>query len=231
MTEFSLNSFLSLGGSDGPGIRSVIFLQGCPLRCDYCHNPETWDFKEADSDVTSLAKKVVRYKPYYKNGGGVTVSGGEPLCQQAPLIELFKQLKEQDIHTCIDTSAGVPIDEKLLEYTDLILCDIKFLSNEEYEKHTGLAIFENVVKLLELTKKHATPIWIRHVLYPNLTDNEEYVLKIKDFCKDYPNIERIELLPFKNICQTKYDDLGLNFKMAETPLISSEKLKNLRDLL
>lgn len=229
--KFSLNSFLSLGGSDGPGVRSVIFLQGCPLRCDYCHNPETLEFKSPDTDIASLVDKVTRFKSYYKDGGGVTVSGGEPLCQQDTLIEFFKLLKANDIHTCIDTSAGVKIKQDLLEYTDLILCDIKFLSNEEYKLYTSSTVFDNVLDLLEITKQNDTKLWIRHVLYPDVTDNEEYVLRIKELCSDYPNIERIELLPFKNICQSKYDNLGIPFKMADVKLISNEKLKQLRALV
>lgn len=230
--KLKVNSFLSMGGSDGPGVRTVVFLQGCPLRCDYCHNPETWDFsKEDGEEISSLVKKIVRYKPYYKDNGGVTISGGEPLCQQKSLINLLKSLKENSIHTCIDTSAGVEIDEELIVYTDLILCDIKFLSGDEYLKHTGLDIFENVIKLLEVTKKHNIPIWIRHVLYPNITDNEKYILRLKVFCKNYPNIERIELLPFKNICQTKYDNLNLDFKMKDTPLTPFEKVELLKNLV
>lgn len=234
MTEcnkISMNSFLSMGATDGPGVRSVVFFQGCKLRCDYCHNPETWEFKTAQTDIDEIVSKVLRYKPYYKDNGGVTISGGEPLGQQNELTALLKKLKANNIHTAVDTSVAMPVQSDFLDYTDMILLDVKFLSNEEYKKHTGLEIFDNVIDLLEKTQKMKIPVWIRHVLYPNITDNEQYVTKLKEFLSKYNNIERIDLLPFKNICISKYENLGLDFKMKDTKLTPIEQVQKLKKMV
>lgn len=226
--KLSISSYLSMGATDGPGVRTVFFLNGCTLRCEYCHNPETWEFKKPDSDIDELVKKVLRYKPYYRNGGGVTVSGGEPLYQQNAVASFFKKLNENDIHTCLDTSACIEISDELLKYTDLILCDIKFLSGAEYEKYTGLDIFDNVKKLLEKSNK---PVWIRHVLLPNVTDNKDYIIALRDFCSQYKCIKRIELLPFKNICSTKYEELDIDFKLKTLPLTDYKVVENLKSIV
>lgn len=234
MTQFngSVSSFLSLGGADGPSIRSVVFMQGCPIRCIYCHNPETWEFKENNINSDDLVAKILRYKPYYAQNGGVTLSGGEPLCQPKFIYDLFTKLKKHDIHTCIDTSAQVNLIDivDVLKITDLVLCDIKFLSDVEYKKYTN-GDFNKVSDFLDLCLELNIPIWIRHVIIPNITDNNEYILKLKSFCLKYTNIEKIELLPYKNICQSKYDNLGIEFKMKHLSSISNETLKNLQNLL
>lgn len=226
----SISSFLSLGGTDGPGIRSVVFMQGCPIRCSYCHNPETWEFKEADTELSALVNKIERFMPYYKSGGGVTVSGGEPLCQQEFVTALFEILKEKGIHSCLDTSAQVPVEDSLLNCTDLVLCDVKFLSEEEYHLHTK-GSFQKVLDFLEKCQKKSVPVWIRHVLVPDVTDNEDYVKSLALFCKNYSVIERIDLLPFKNLCQSKYDELGLPFPMEKAEPVSSQRAKDLEKYL
>lgn len=227
-----LSSYLSLGACDGPSLRSVLFLYGCPLRCDYCHNPETWSGEEFQEEtVENLVKKIRRNKPYYKDGGGVTVSGGDPLLQQDMLIPFFQAIKEEDIHRCLDTSACVKIKDELLELVDLFLLDIKFLSGAEYKQYTGLDIWENLLYMLETCKSANKPLWIRHVLYPGVTDNEDYVQRLLDFCKNYPNIQRIDLLPFKNICTTKYETMNLPFKMKDTPLSSQEQVSKLKQMV
>ncbi len=227
-----VSSFQSLGACDGPSLRSVIFLYGCPLRCDYCHNPETWTGNEfTEETVEYWANRIKRNKPYYKDGGGVTVSGGEPLLQQKQIVPFFQIMKEEDIHTCIDTSACVEISDELLELTDLLLVDVKFLSGEEYVKYTGLDIFDHLLHLLNATKEKNVPIWIRHVLYPEVTDNEEYIQRLMDFLKPYTNIQRIDLLPFKNICITKYETMNLPFKMQNTPLTDKEMVKKLKAMV
>ncbi len=225
-----LSSYQSLGACDGPSLRTVLFLYGCPLRCDYCHNPETWTGEEyTEETIENLMKKILRNKPYFKDGGGVTVSGGEPLLQQENIVPLFEILKEENIHRCIDTSACVEISPELLALTDLFLLDVKFLSGEEYKKYTGLDIFETVLSFLEKSKK--TPIWIRHVLYPKVSDNKEYVKKLLDFCQQYENIQRLDLLPFKNICTTKYETMNLDFRMKDTPLTNTETVEELKSMV
>lgn len=219
MEKLAVNSFLSLGACDGPSVRSVIFLQGCPLRCDYCHNPETWEFYNDSSsisqleDIDNLVNKILSYKSFYKNGGGVTVSGGEPLCQQENVKILFQKLKAHNIHTCLDTSGAVEVDLKLLEVTDLIICDLKFLTGHEYEKYTGKNIMNSLRFLLNLSNKLNIPVWIRHVIYPNVTDTIGYKEKIKEFCSLYSNVEKVEFLPLKKICAYKYKEMGLKFKL------------------
>lgn len=231
-TTLKVSSFQSLGACDGPSLRSVIFLYGCPLRCDYCHNPETWTGNEfCEETIEYWANKIKRNKPYYKDGGGVTVSGGDPLLQQKQLVPFFKLLKEADIHTCLDTSACVPISDELLEVTDLLLVDIKFLTGEEYVTYTGIDVFDNVVHLLEKTKEKNVPIWIRHVLYPQVTDNEDYVARLIEFMKPYDNIQRVDLLPFKNICTSKYETMNLEFKMKDTELTDKDMVKKLKAMV
>lgn len=229
-----VSSFLSMGACDGPSLRSVIFLFGCPLRCDYCHNPETWHTEKPEfqeETIENLVKKVLRYKPYYTNNGGVTVSGGEPLLQQDNIIPLFQGLHAEGVHCCIDSSAGVKIKSELLDLCDLLLVDIKFLSGQEYLQYTGLDIWDNLLYLLDQCKATKTPIWIRHVLYPEVTDSEDYVQRLLDFCKNYDNIQRIDLLPFKNICTSKYETLNLPFKMKDTPLTAQSQVDKLKQMV
>lgn len=234
MTEFngSVNSCQSLGSVDGPGIRFVVFTQGCPIRCMYCHNPETWDFLDNNTNTDELVAKILRFKSYFKDTGGVTISGGEPLCQPDFLLDLLKKLKDNGIHTCIDTSAQASLTPmtEILSLTDLVLLDIKFLSSEEYKKYVK-GSFDMVLNFLELTKSLNIPLWIRHVLVPNITDNEEYVLRLQDFCSNYPNIKKIELLPFKNICKTKYENLGIEFQMDGVMPVAKELSNELKSLI
>lgn len=230
--SLQLSSYLSLGACDGPSLRTVLFLYGCPLRCDYCHNPETWTGEEFTTEThENLLKKIRRNKPYFKNGGGVTISGGEPLLQQKNIIPLFQALQQEGVHCCIDTSACVPVQSELLEVADLFLVDIKFLSGEEYQKYTGLDIFQNLCHLLEETKKAQVPIWIRHVLYPQVTDSEQYIQRLLDFIAQYPQIQRVDLLPFKNICTTKYETMSLDFRMKDTPLTPADHVKKLKAMV
>ncbi|MFI3249685.1 MAG: pyruvate formate-lyase-activating protein [Eubacteriales bacterium] len=230
--SLQVSSFLSMSGCDGPSLRSVIFLYGCPLRCDYCHNPETWTGEEFEThSVDSLLKKVLRYRSYYKNGGGVTISGGEPLLQQNTVVSLLKQLKENEIHTCIDTCGAITPSEDLLALTDLFLLDVKFLSQSEYITHTKTDIFEQVICFLELCQSHEKPIWVRHVLYPDLTDHEDYVSKLLALLSPYSNVERVELLPFRSLCTTKYQELSLPFPMEGVTESDPERVETLKGLV
>ncbi len=219
-----------MGGVDGPGVRSVIFTQGCPIRCSYCHNPETWQFKENNTSVDELVKKLNRYKPYYGSDGGVTLSGGEPLCQQEFATQLFKECKENGINTCLDTSAQASINSDILSYTDLVLCDIKFLSEQEYQNHTG-GSFNKVIAFLDLCREKSVPVWIRHVVVPQITDSEEYILALKALCKSYSNIEDVKLLTYRNLCISKYEELGIPYKMADVKPLSEARMTELRKLI
>ncbi len=227
-----VSSFQSLGGCDGPSLRSVVFLYGCPLRCHYCHNPETW-WGEGFSlvSVAELAEKVVRNKSYFRQGGGVTLSGGEPLLQQEGAAALLECVKNQGIHTCVDTSASLPVSQRLLDATDLFLVDVKFLSGAEYLEYTGAEVFGQVVDFLEQTKKQGKPLWIRHVLFPGVTDSPDYVGRLVEFLADYPQIQRIDLLPYKSLCVTKYQNLALPFPMAGVPEPHPDLVAELEALL
>lgn len=213
-----IHSFQSLGTVDGPGVRSVIFMQGCPLRCVCCHNPDTWDFAGGEvSGADELCEKVLRYKSYFGSQGGVTVSGGEPLMQAEFLLELFKKLKKYEVHTALDTS-GFLLDEtveKLIEYTDLVLLDIKYSNEDDYFKYTKMEM-SKAKKFLEYLESIKKPTWIRYVVIPKLNDNEESFEKLFDLKKRYTCIEKIELLPFRKLCLEKYDEMGIEFPLKYT---------------
>ena len=214
-----VHSFQSLGTVDGPGVRSVIFMQGCPLRCACCHNPDTWDFAGGEeTNVDALVNKVLRYKTYYGNNGGITVSGGEPLVQADFLIDLFKKLKSYGIHTAIDTSGCVLNDEvkKLLEYTDIVLLDFKYTNEEDYFKHTKMHMSQ-ARDFLAYLQENNKRTWLRYVVIPNLNDGKESLSKLFDLKNQYSCVEKIELLPFRKLCLEKYEEMGIEFPLKDTP--------------
>lgn len=219
MVKGYIHSIQTMGLLDGPGIRVVVFLQGCPIRCCFCHNPDTW---KANTNLQITPKELVdqirMYRPYIEDGGGVTFSGGEPLMQSEFLLETLKLCKKAGIHTCIDT-AGNGYDEKIvkdiLKYTDLVLLDIKALDDKNYKKITKNSInkFEQFLKIVqELNKK----IWIRQVIVPGINDNKEYILKLKDYINKIKNVEKVELLPYSIIGVSKYKELGIEYKLENT---------------
>lgn len=214
-----VHSFQSLGTVDGPGVRSVIFMQGCPLRCICCHNPETWDFNGGEKkSVAELVDKVLRYQAYYGENGGVTVSGGEPLVQAEFLTELFKELKRRGVHTALDTS-GCILNEKvkeLLKHTDLVLLDFKYTNSKDYLKYTGMEM-NDAVEFLDYLEEIKNPTWIRFVLIPELNDDERSIDDIVRLKTKYACVERIEFLPFRKLCLEKYEELGLDFPLKDTP--------------
>ena len=225
-----IHSFQSLGAVDGPGIRFVVFMQGCPLRCAYCHNPDTWDPAAGDEySVDEVVGKILRCKPYFGEEGGVTVSGGEPLMQQEFVISLFRRLKEEGFHTALDTSGIGRFDgaREVLNNTDLLLCDLKFSSEEEYKKYCGGSLIR-VLRFLELTKELKIPLRIRHVVVPGLTDSEEHIGRIIEMAGQYSNLEKIELLPFRKICISKYEALGIPFPLADTEECPAAVIERLR---
>ena len=224
----TINSFQSLGAVDGPGIRVTVFMQGCHLRCAYCHNPDTWGLDGSKVSVIDLFNKIMRYKPYFFEHGGVTVSGGEPLLQPEFIEELFKLLKAENVHTAIDTSGICDLEkaERVLKYCDLVMCDIKFVTEEDYKTYARGSL-KRVEEFLELTSKKNVPLWIRHVVVPNLTDSEESVKRVVEISKKYKNLQKIELLPFRNICQSKYDNLGIDFPLKNTKECDNETIESL----
>lgn len=212
-----VHSIESMGLVDGPGIRTVVFLQGCNLRCQYCHNPDTWDiYGGNEMSADEVINKIKRFKPYFKNNGGVTFSGGEPLMQPEFLLELLKKCKELDIHTCIDTAGyGKGEYDDILKYTDLILYDIK---HEDYDKYNIVTRRkqDETLKFIEKVQEYNIPIWIRHVVVPGLTDSEEHMKSLKKYIDTIKNVEKVELLPFHQLGREKYKVMGIDYPLEDT---------------
>ena len=227
-----IHSLQSLGTVDGPGIRAVIFTSGCPLRCVYCHNPDTWNMKEGTyTDAEEISRKVLKLYPYIKDGG-VTFSGGAPLLQAEFVYEIAKKLKEKGLHIAIDSSGCIDNTEvdRLLEITDLVLLDIKMTTDEDYQKYIGTDL-RRVLKFLDKLQSLGKDVWIGHVVVPGINDTGEDILKLKDMLKGYSCISKIELLPFKNLCLEKYESLGIEFKLKDTKPMASEEIEKLNKLL
>lgn len=217
----------TMGLVDGPGIRVVVFLQGCPLRCIFCHNPEMLnnDIK-TQMTPTELANFIIRYKPFFNNNGGVTFSGGEPLLQQDFIIETSKILKKENINICIDTSGSINIKDELLNLIDLILLDIKALDDENYKKITNGNII-NFYNFINKTNKSNVKIWLRNVIIPNINDNKEYMNKLKLFISKINNIEKIEFLPYHTMAINKYKELNVDYKLKNTKAMNIKKCNEL----
>lgn len=226
-----IHSFESLGTVDGPGIRFVVFMQGCPMRCKYCHNPDTWRPGSGNRyTAEEVALRALRYKSYIKNGG-VTVTGGEPLMQIEFVTELFKILKANGIHTALDTSGVVfnkndtkDIDE-LLIYTDLVLLDIKHIDEEEHKKLTAHSN-KNILEFAKYLSDNAKDMWIRHVLVDGITDNDEYLKRLKSFIDGLKTVKKVEVLPYHNMGEVKYEKLGLDYPLKGVQPPSKERVKN-----
>lgn len=227
-----IHSIQTMGAVDGPGIRAVVFMQGCPLRCAYCHNPDTWDLNGGENvSPDFVAQKILRLKNFYAKGG-VTVSGGEPLLQGSFVHDFFEIMHLNGLHTALDTS-GIGTDENIdlaLRHTDLVLCDLKFPTDALYRLYTGGSI-NQVISFLEKVQKKGLPLWIRHVVVPGLTDAEESIFEIKRISEAFGNLEKIELLPFKKICESKYESMGIPFPLANVPACKKETIGKLEKLL
>ena len=224
MIKGRVHSIETMGLVDGPGVRTVVFLQGCSLRCKFCHNPDTWVTNEGkEYTAEELIKKISRFKTYFKrNGGGVTFSGGEPLKQPEFLLEALKLCKEAEINTCIDTAGyGFGEYDEILKYTDLVLFDVKHFTREGYKNVTQMEI-DNSLVFLEAMKRNNTKMWIRHVVVPGLTDGEEHIKAFNEFVKGIPNVEKIELLPYHLLGVNKYDGLGMKYPLEGTPAMDKE---------
>lgn len=228
-----VHSFQSLGTLDGPGVRFVVFAQGCNLRCGCCHNPDTWDMS-AGSDYTAeeVVARAVRYKEYFKKDGGITISGGEPLLQPEFVKEVFSLCRSEGINTCLDTSGSILNDavKSALEETDRVLLDIKYTEEPLYREHVGCDLKRVLSFLSYLEEKHI-PVTLRQVVIPGLNDNEENILKLKKIAEEYLCIDKIELLPFRKICQVKYDKMGIDFPFADIPEPDKKTMEKLNKLL
>ena len=235
MTKGLIHSIETMGLVDGPGIRVVVFMQGCALRCKYCHNPDTWtNSGENLQEFTpeELVNKVKRFRSYFEqSGGGVTFSGGDPLKQPEFLLESLKLCKAEGIHTTLDTSGvGLGNYEEILKYTDLVLYDVKHLTAEGYKEMTGITIDESL-KFLDACKAAGTKLWIRQVVVPGETDSEEYITELGKFIKTLDNVEKVELLPYHLLGVNKYENMGLKYRLDGVPAMDKDKCKELYKLL
>ena len=234
-----IHSFESFGTVDGPGIRFVVFLQGCPLRCQYCHNPDTWGVGGQEYSVDEVVNRVLRYKNYFGDKGGVTVSGGEPLLQIDFVAELFTALKAKGVHTCIDTSgitfkadneAVVEKHKKLLAVTDLILLDVKHIDDEACKKLTGQSN-ENTLAFARFVSENGTKLWIRQVLVPNITDGEEDLKKLRSFIDSLATVEKVEVLPYHTMGVVKYEKLGMEYPLKDVDAPAKERVLHAKEIL
>ena len=234
-----VHQFESFGCADGPGSRFIVFLSGCGMRCKFCHNPDTWIMKDGkEYSAEDVLKEALTCRSYWGKKGGITVSGGEPLLQIDFLIELFSLAKEKGVNTCIDTAGGPFTMEnpwfekfkKLMEVTDILLMDIKHIDEAEHIKLTGLS-GKNIIQMFRYLDEIKKPIWIRHVLTPGITDNDEYLTKTRDFIRTLSNVKRVEVLPYHGLGAIKYKDLGLDYVLKDTPSPSEERVKNAKQIL
>ena len=226
-----VNKIESMGLVDGPGIRTVIFMQGCMLRCIFCHNPESWSFKGGTKYTPlELVNKISRFKPYYGEDGGVTFSGGEPLGQPEFLLETCKLLKKENINICLDTSGVGTKYEELLDYIDLIILDIKHITPEGYEMITGAKI-DKFQKFLETVQRKNKKLWLRQVIVPGINDTKEYILQLKEYISKIKNVEKVELLPYHTMGVGKYKDLNIKYKLDGVQPMDNLKCKELEKIL
>ncbi len=224
----NIHSFESCGTVDGPGIRFVVFTQGCPLRCQYCHNPDSWEINNGTSySVSEVLEKFNGVKEFVKSGG-ITVTGGEPLLQIDFVTELFKQAKSQEIHTALDTSGitfvkdnSQKIDE-LLKYTDLVLLDIKHIDNDEHKKLTGHSNM-NILNFARYLSEKSIPVWIRHVVVPSITYDEKYLKQLGEFMAELNNIKALDVLPYHNMAIPKYENLGIEYPLKDISPLTKEQ--------
>ena len=230
-----VHSFETLGATDGPGIRYIIFLQGCHLHCKYCQNRDSWDTTLGNLySVSELVAKILRYKNFFEaSGGGVTISGGEPLLQADFIIELFKELKKYNISTAIDTSGIFKINDKikeLINLTDLFLLDIKSINDEICKELTGSS---NKLELefAKYLSDNNKDIWIRHVLVPGITDNEEDLYILKDFISTLKTVKKIDILPYHDLGKFKWINLGLEYPLENIRTANDQDVQKAKKIL
>ena len=234
MVKGRVHSIETFGTVDGPGIRFVLFLQGCHLQCKYCHNRDTWDMNGGEyKSLDDIFEKIMKYKNYIYPNGGVTVTGGEPLLQVKFLIELFEKLKKENIHTCVDTSGMVSLTndiKKLLSLTDLVLLDIKHIDSEKCKDLVG---FNNEKELAfaKYLSDNNIPMWIRQVLVPGYTDDEQDLLKLKDFISSLNTVDKVEILPYHDMGRYKWEKLGLKYELDGVRIANDNDVKRAKKIL
>lgn len=228
-----IHSIETCGTVDGPGIRYILFTQGCPLRCRYCHNPDTWKMQGGkDADTDDLIKDILKYKTFMQfSGGGLTVSGGEPLLQPDFVRDLFEKCKANNIHTALDSSGFTTIEkaDPVLDYTDLVLLDIKSFNPAIYKDLTGVSLDPTLAFAKHLESRNI-PIWLRYVLVPNLTDNEKDIEDLAVFLTTLNNVERIDILPFHKMGEYKWEQLGYDYTLADTIEPSQTEVEKARSI-
>ena len=234
-----IHSIESFGSVDGPGIRFVIFVKGCKMRCQFCHNPDTWEMKSGElKTADELLTQALRYKSYWKKGGGITVSGGEPLLQIDFLIELFTKAKAKGVHTTLDTS-GNPFTRKepffskfneLMKVTDLVMLDIKQIDNAKHKELTGWSN-DNILDMAQYLSEINKPTWIRHVLVPGGSDNDEQLIELDKFIKTLNNVDRVEVLPYHSLGTFKWEELGIDYPLKDVIPPTKERIENANNLL
>lgn len=228
-----IHSVETCGTVDGPGIRYILFTQGCPLRCKYCHNPDTWKMNDGkEEDTASLIQDIKKYKSFMNcSGGGMTVSGGEPLLQPDFVKDLFMKCKEEGIHTCLDTSGFVAIEkaDPVLDYTDLVLLDIKSYNPHVYKELTGVSL-DPTLAFANHLKERNIPVWIRYVLVPNLTDNEKDIEELAKFLSTLSNVQRVDILPFHKMGEFKWEQLGYEYSLLDTEQPSKSEVEKAKTI-
>ena len=234
----AIHSLETFGSVDGPGVRFVIFLKGCAMRCKYCHNPDTWQLGTPDTDADTILKRALRYKSYWGKDGGITVSGGEPLLQIDFLLELFQKAKKANIHTVIDTS-GNPFTreepffskfQELMKVTDLVMLDIKHIDDEQHKILTGQTN-KNILDMARYLSDTGKPVWIRHVLVPERSDKDEYLHRLHDFIETLDNVEKVEVLPYHTLGVYKWKELGIPYQLEGIDPPSKERVENANRIL
>lgn len=234
-----VHSLESFGSVDGPGIRYVIFLSGCAMRCQYCHNPDTWNIRTGTPyTAEELLRKAVKYRTYWGSKGGITISGGDPLLQLDFLVDFCRQAKEQGVHVAIDTS-GNPFTRKepwfskfkeLMKYADMVLLDLKHMDLEQHKLLTGFTN-ENILEMAKYLSDIGKPVWIRHVLIPDRTDKDEYLEQLYEFIKTLNNVEKVEILPYHTLGVHKWNDLGMEYPLEGIDPPTKERVANARRIL
>lgn len=233
-SQMRIHSFETLGAVDGPGIRFVIFTQGCNLRCKYCQNRDTWDSNSGTIyDIADVVKKIERYTAYMQADGGITVSGGEPLLQPDALITLFKEMKKRNIKVAVDTSGNLPITDKIkevIELTDLFLLDIKCINDDICKDLVGVSnkLELEFAKYLSQINKD---VWIRQVLVPGITDHKDDLLKLKEFLSTLTNVKKIEILAYHDLGRFKWENLGCNYELEDVPNATVEDVARAKKIL
>ncbi len=233
MAKGFVHSIQSLGTLDGPGVRFVVFLQGCNLRCGCCHNPDTWSMEGGkEYSAEEIVQKAIRYKEYFGAEGGITISGGEPLLQAEFVEEVFRLSHEQGLNTCLDTSGSVWNEavKAALAQTDRVLLDVKYTDEAQYHDYVGCSLKE-VQEFLAYLNEQKIPVTLRQVIIPTLNDNGDNVKKLKTIADAHACVDKVELLPFRKICQVKYDNTGLHFRFGHLPEPDKDTMTKLNQLI